>query len=171
MSAPPRIMAFRWDGEVMIPRVPGVAQRQYEVGETYRLEVREERSTNSHNHFFASINEGWLNLPEHVAERFPTPDHLRKYLLIRTGYRDERTIVATSKAEAQRIAAFIRPMDEFAVVTVREATVAVYTAKSQSVRAMGAREFAASKTAVLDALAAMIGVERKALEANAGKAA
>ena len=39
------------------------------------------------------------------------------------------------------------------MVTAREATVAVYTARSQSVRAMGAKEFQKSKSDVLDELA------------------
>ena len=92
-------------------------------------------------------------------------------MLIRAGYRDERTIVAASMAEAQRIASFVRPLDEYAVVQVHEATVSVYTAKSQSARAMGKAAFQQSKRDVLDALSEMIGVERKALDANAGKAA
>ena len=167
----PRIQRFRWSGEAMLPLYPGAAARQYEKGGVYPLEVREDRSANTHRHYFACINDGWANLPEVHTERFPTSEHLRKYLLIKAGYFDARTIVAASKAEAQRIAAFIKPMDEFAVVTAREATVAVYTARSQSVRAMGKAEFQRSKDAVLDELAAMIGVEREALAQNAGKAA
>ena len=171
MSAAPRIMRFRWNGLAMVPLHPGVAKRQYEDGESYWLEARQERSINSHNHFFASLTEGWNNLPEHEAERYPSPDHLRRWLLIRAGYYDERTIVVGSKAEAQRVAAFVRPLDDYAVVVAKEATVSVFTAKSQSMRAMGRAEFQRSKDAVLDALANMIGVERKALEANAGQAA
>ncbi len=167
----PRILRFRWDGRVMVPVYPGVAAKQYEVGEVYPLEVREDRSINSHRHFFAVVREGWQNLPEAQAQRFPTEDHLRKWLLIRTGFRDERSIPLASKAEAQRVAAFVKPLDDFAVVVAREATVTVLTAKSQSVKAMGRAEFQKSKDAVLDELAAMISVDRKALEQNAGKAA
>ena len=145
--------------------------RYYDADSVYRLEPREERSSNSHRHYFSCINEAWSNLPETLAERFPTAEHLRKYTLIKAGYFDARTIVAASTAEAQRIAAFVRPLDEFAVVTAREATVAVYTARSQSVRAMGAKEFAASKNAVLDELASMIGTDSKTLAQNAGRAA
>ena len=125
----------------------------------------------SHRFYFASVNEAWKNLPEDMAERYPTSDHLRKWALIKAGYRDERSIVASSKAEALRIAAFIRPMDEYAVVVVREAVVRVYTAKSQSTRAMGKAEFGASKEKVLDILSAMIGTSRDALVANAGQSA
>ncbi len=166
-----RIQRFRWDGEAMIPLYPGVAARQYEKGEVYPLEVREDRSANSHRHYFAAVNEGWQNLPEIETERFPSPDHLRRWLLIKAGYYDERTIVVGSKAEAQRVAAFVKPMDAYAVVVAKEATVVVFTAKSQSMKAMGKADFQRSKDAVLELLAEMIGVERKALDRNAGGAA
>ena len=48
---------FRWDGEAMVPLNPRLADRYYVVGETYRLEPREERSPNSHNHYFAAVHE------------------------------------------------------------------------------------------------------------------
>ncbi len=75
------------------------------------------------------------HLPEAVAERFPTPDSLRRFALIRTGHRDERSIACASKAEALRVAAFVQPMDDCAVVTVTGALVTVYTPRSQSMRA------------------------------------
>ena len=171
MSAAPRIMRFRWDGRAMVPLHPGIAARQYEAGETYRLEAVEERSIATHNHYFATIREGWNNLSDERAAQFPTPDHLRKYLLIKTGYRDERSISLASKAEALRVAAFVEPSDGYAVVTSHEATVFIYTARSQSTRAMGAKEFRQSKNDTLDELARMLEVDRRVLEANAGKAA
>lgn len=149
---------FEWDGEAMRPLNRYVADRQYVVGEHYRLEPREERSWASHGHYFASLNDAHANLPEDLAQRFPTVDHLRRYALVRTGFRDERTIVASSKAEARRIAAFLKPIDEFAVVSVHEAVVIVWTAKSQSLRAMGKDDFQRSKDAVLDFVAEIIGV-------------
>ena len=125
----------------------------------------------SHRYYFASVNEAHANLPEHLAERFATPDHLRKYALIKAGYRDERSIVATSKAEAQRVAAFVRPIDDYALVVVFEAVVTIYTAKSQSVRAMGKAEFRKSIDAVLDIVSAMVGTSPDELRENAGRAA
>lgn len=152
-------IAFRWTGEAMVPSHQVVADRHFVIGERYTLIQHEERSQASHAHFFACVADVWQNLPEAEAERFSTAEHLRKWCLIKAGYRDERTIVASSKAEAQRIAAFIKPMDEFAIVTVSEATVVVYTAKSQSLKAMGKREFQASKDAVLQIAAEMIGAQ------------
>lgn len=62
-------------------------------------------------------------------------------------------------------------LDDYAVITVREAVVRVYTAQSQSMKAMGAKTFQDSKTKVLDALDDLLGVERGATDRNAGMAA
>lgn len=164
---------YQWTGDSMVPqaRFAKACDRAFVVGQHYRLIPHEERSMASHRHYFSAVNDAWTNLPDHLAERFPTSESLRKWALIKAGYRDERSIVAASKAEAQRLAAFVRPMDDFAVVVVSEATVSVYTAKSQSVRAMGKATFEASKSAVLDVLAGMVGVDTATLERNAGRAA
>ena len=146
------------------------ADQLFVIGETYRLAPVEDRSAASHRHYFAAINEAWQNLPEGMADEYPTPEHLRKAALIRAGYRDERSIVCANRAEALRVAAFIKPMDEYALVATSETVVRVYTAQSQSVRAMGKAEFQKSKDAVLDALAAMIGVTTRDLH-NHAKAA
>lgn len=162
---------FEWDGDAMIPTNARMADRHYVVGERYRLVPHEDRNANSHRHYFACIHEAWLNLPEPMMERFASSDHLRKHALIKAGYCDERTIACSSKAEAQRVAAFIRPMDEYALVAVREATVIHWTAKSQSVKAMGNKTFQESKTKVLDVLSDMIGTNVTELQQNAGRAA
>jgi hypothetical protein len=170
MSAPIPLI-FQWSGEAMVPQRPKLADREYIIGEVYRLGVIEERSTNSHSHFFAAVHDAWNNLPEGMMDRYPTPEHLRRAALIATGWCDSHTLVCSSKAGAQRVAAFMRPVDEFAVVVAKEATVTRYIAKSQSYRAMGKEDFQASKTAVLDHIASLIGVKPEALSANAGRAA
>lgn len=162
----PLPVQFAWDGECMAPASPywaKEADKQYVVGGRYKLVEHLDRSEASHGHYFASLTEGWKNLRDDQAERFPSVEALRKFSLIKTGFRDEKSIVCASKAEALRFAAFIRPMDEFAVVIVMECTVTVYTAKSQSKKAMGAKTFQASKTAVLDYVAGLIGVTTKEL--------
>lgn len=164
----------RWDGEALVPASQYWATRadkQWVIGETYKIAEHHDRSAQTHRHYFASINDAWKNLPDELLTEFPTAEVLRKKMLIRCGYADERSIVCASKAEAQRVAAFIRPMDEYAVVTVREAVVRVFTAQSQSTRAMGAKAFQDSKTKVLDALDDLLGVERGATERNAREAA
>lgn len=171
MPAPvPLYFCWQGDGFAPLPRHAKECDARYVVGAVYALEEIQERSAASHKQFFAAVNEGWKNLPDEAAERFPTPDALRKFALIKTGYRDERSIQCASRPEALRVAAFIRPMDEFAVVTVTGATVTVFTAKSQSMKAMGKVEFQHSKTSVLDYIADMLGTETRALESAAAAA-
>lgn len=174
----PGPLVFRWremhddTGEVRkvmepIGRFAREAASRYVLDETYTLDEIQERSSASHAHYFASVGEAWRNLPEELSGRWPTAEHLRKAALIRAGYRDERTIVCGSRAEAQRVAAFIAPMDEYALVSVSGATVVVLTAKSQSMRAMGKKAFEESKAAVLEALAEMVGVTTSELHSAA----
>lgn len=152
---------FEWDGEVMRPLRRRRADAFYTVGERYILAPVSQRSDATHRHEFAWLREAWMSLPEHLAElpHCASPEHLRKWALIRAGYSDSHTIVCSSKAEALRVAAFIRPIDEFAVVVTQGSTVTRYTAKSQSRRAMGAKDFQESKTKIMDVIARMLGVE------------
>jgi len=166
-------MPMQWDGEAMRPlgRFAKTADREFVVGQVYRMAEIEERSAKTHAHYFACLHDAWLNLPEDDQERWPTEDHLRKFALIKCGYADERSIVCASKAEAQRVAAFIQPIDGFALVTVSECVVRVFTAQSQSMRSMGRDAFQKSKQAVLDYVAGLIGTSAAALTKNAGQAA
>lgn len=166
MSAPPPIpMAYEGDGVFRaLPRFKGLAAEHFGQGEIVTFVAHEDRSLKSHRHFFAAVTEAWQNLPESLGDRFPTTDALRKFALIRTGWRDERSIACSSKAEARRLAAFIRPMDDYALVVVSEALVTVYTAKSQSMKAMGREAFQKSKDDVLAFLAEQIGISQQTLE-------
>jgi hypothetical protein len=136
-----------------------LADDQFVIGEQYKLIEHRDRSDVSHNHYFASIKNGFDNLHDSMLGEYPTVEHLRKKALIRTGYRDERSIVCASKAEAERIAAFIRPIDDYCVVVPLNCVVHVMTAKSQSMKAMGAAEFQKSKEAVLNFIDDLLGVE------------
>ena len=167
-------IVFQWDGEAMVPASQfwsRKADQEFVVGETYKLVEHHDRSTASHNHYFASIGSAWSTLPDMHLEQYPTAEHLRKKALIWKGYRDERTIVAASQAEAERVAAFIKPMDDFAVVTVRDAVVRVWTAKSQSTKAMGAKDFQQSKSDVLDFISEILGTTADELSKVGGMAA
>lgn len=165
------LATYTWDGEAMrpMPRFVKPCADRFNVGERYTLEAIEERSGISHRHFFAEVREVWLNLPEILGEQFKSPAHLRKYALIRTGFCDERSIAVGSKAEAKKLAAFIEPIDDYSVVSVQGTVVSVFTAKSQSYKTMPKGEFQQSKTAVLEFLAGLIGVEpQKVSEAACG---
>lgn len=159
-------LVAQWNGETFEPlgRYRKQCDRDYVVGQVYTLEAVLERSTNSHRHYFAQVNDLWQTLPEGLADRFPSAEHLRAYALIKSGFCDERSIVCSSPAEATRVAAFVQPMDSLAIVTVSDYVVRVFTAQSQSYRAMDAKRFQESKTAVLNVIAELLGVTRKEAE-------
>lgn len=171
MTAPPPI-ACRWDGESFtpLPRLARVADEHFVIGEVYHLIEQAERSPKSHRHYFVMIKEAWENLPESET-RFPTPEHLRKYALIRAGYCDERQVVCASKAEAVRWWPVMQAADTYALVVPKGPIVTIYTAKSQSMKAMGAKDFQASKDAVLQIVADLIAVTPALLSERAGMAA
>lgn len=163
----PRPIVCLWDGESFAPasqRWARVADKDFVVGEQYALVRHEDRSPATHRHFFACVNEAWKNLPEGMEDRFPNAESLRKYALIKAGYRDERSIVCASKAEALRVKAFVEPIDDFAIVLADGATVTVFTAKSQSQKAMGKKTFQESKDAVLRIIAELIGTDPTTLK-------
>ena len=138
----------------------------YEEGGLFRMAPVEDRSTATHNHQFAWISEAWKSLPDHYAGEpwSVTPETLRKYALIRTGFCSTQIYACGSKAEARRWAANLRgAIHEFCIVVPKEMTVQVFTAKSQSRRAMDKAEFQASKEAILDFIADLIGVEPETL--------
>lgn len=165
------VIAFKWDGErdAMVPlsRFLKECRAEFADEETYILATQEQRSSQSHKHYFASIQSAWANLPEAIGTQFKTAEHLRKRALIETGYHDSHSIVLSSKAEALSVAAFMEPLDEYGVVIVKASTVTRYTAKSQSLRAMGKEDFQKSKDAVLEYISGLIDVTPKALSESA----
>lgn len=154
-------LLWRWDGEAMWPR-PAFAReadKQFVVGETYRLGELEERSQLSHDHQFAFVNEAWKTLPERRAVEFPTAKHLRKRALIETGqFHETRLDVGTHEA-AMAVATTLRAKDEFAWIVVRGCVVVMREAKSQKRGAMKKEEFQASKDLVLAWVSNLLGVE------------
>ncbi len=166
-------VVFRWQDGHMVPeaRYEKVARRQFAADEDYPMVVLEARSRASHNHFFASVDDAWHNLPEDIAIRWPTAEHLRKWVLVETGWFDEKDFNCESPARAKELAAFIRKVAEYARIIVHGKQVIVREAKSQSEAAMGKEMFQKSKRDVLDLLAAMIGTTRGTLSKEAGRSA
>lgn len=164
------VLLFIWQGDGFTPASPHWqrhADEQLVVGERYFLEVRHERSTATHAHQFAWLHDAWLNLPERLSDLYPTPEHLRKRALIDAGYYNETAVDCGSNAAAVRVAAMARALDDFAVAIVRGPTVLVRRAKSQSYRAMDRKEFQASKAAIMETIAAMIGTNIEHLQRSA----
>jgi len=159
-------LLYTWDGEAMWPR-PAFrreADKQFVVGETYRLVEAQDRSDASHSHQFAFVNEAWKNLPERLAADFPTATHLRKRALIETGFYVETRLDIGSQDAAVAVATTLRTKDEFAWIVVRGGVVVMREAKSQKRTAMDKAEFQASKDAVLGWVSQLIGVEPEALQ-------
>lgn len=140
------------------------AERQFTKGERYTLGEIEERSDASHRHEFAWLKHAWQSLPEDLAEAYASPEHLRKRALIQAGFYHEQALDAGSNAAAIRMARFIGAREEFSVCVVKGPLVVVRTAKSQSRRSMDKAEFQASKQAIIDLIADMIGTDAKALQ-------
>lgn len=167
---------FQWDGEHMVPlpRFVPLCNRQYVVGERYRLGIHEDQSAASRGHYYAKLKEIWDNLKDEHAVEFYDVGRLRKWALCRTEYRNVRKIVCSSNVEARRIAAFIKTTDvgdAYVEVSVHGNVVVEITPKSQSLKAMGHTAFQDSKTKVLDICADLIDVTQKELADNAGRAA
>lgn len=129
------------------------------IGEVSRWEPVHERSLDSHRHYFACINNAWANLPEALADEYPSPESLRKRALIKCGYCDMTKIVCRTNADALAVAALVTAMDEFALVNVSDNVVTVWRAHSQAMRAMGKAKFQESKDRVLHWISQLIGAD------------
>lgn len=167
----PRNFRMMWRDGVFVPAdsIARYCDEAFGEGEIVTFERHEERSTASHNHYFACVQEGWNNLPEQ-DDRFPTPDALRKWALIKNGFCNKSEFVCSTEQEAQTVAAYTGN-SEGVIIVVKGNVVVKYTAMSQSTAAMGNEAFQKSKDAVLDTIAELIAVKRKRLEEAAGRAA
>lgn len=169
----PQPISFIWTGTEMVPmdRYRPMCARQFTIGQECHLIPMEPRSSATHAHYFAVVNDGWNNLPEAMAAKFPTSEHLRRWCLIKAGFCDEHKIVCESKRIAREVGTLARALDGYAVITIHETVVTIYTAKSQSVRVMDKDEFQKSKQAVLEIISEMIGTAPETLSDNAGQSA
>jgi len=161
MSEVPPIR-FVWQGDSFTPAAPywqRMADKHFVIGNSYEMVPYEDRSARSHNHEFAWLKDAHSNLPENLADEYPTPEHLRKRALIQAGYYDEQVIDAGSNAAALRVSTGIKafPGEAFSLVIVRGGFVVIRRPRSQSRRAMNAKEFQESKTKIMEIVADMIG--------------
>ncbi len=166
----PHPIRWNWDGEVMTPATrfwAREADKRFTVGETYTMDEIHVRSHQTHAHYFAVIKTAWESLPDHIRPQFPSAEHLRKYALIRAGYCTQMQHACKSAAEADRLAAAIRPYDNYQLVTVDGAIATVYHALSQDHRSMDKRQFQESKEAVLGWIGDLIGADPTELRSAA----
>lgn len=167
-------LVARYEGEGLfqaLGRSKREADAEYVVGQICRLENVENRSTATHNHQFAWLKDAWSQLPEDLADLYPSPEHLRKRALVEAGLYDETIIDAGSNAAALRVASEFRRRNDFSLVIVRGPAVVIRDPKSQSRRAMNAQEFKESKDKIIEIISEMIGVDPATLRREAGRAA
>jgi hypothetical protein len=160
MSASPLPFMYEGDGRfAALPRAKAACAEHYGQGEVVMLAPVEERSEVSHRHEFVWLKDAWASLPEHLAAEYPSPEHLRKRALIATGWALMRDYACASRAEATRLAATLKAeLDEYVVIQLQDTVVRVFRAKSQGYRKMNREDFQASKTAILEWVAGLIGV-------------
>ena len=163
----------RWDGDALTPTGHyglSAAREAMEPGDVVIVEIDHPRSQNSHRHQFAEINEAWRHLPESLQEApwAASPETLRKHALIATGFADTYSIDCGAKATAERVRMALASAEAgkhgYAIAKVRGPLVVVWTPQSQSMRAMGGKRFQESKQAVLNWIAAQIGVDAEELQ-------
>lgn len=144
-------------------QAPGIFARKLDaslvIGEVLRWEQVPERSLKSHKFYFATIADAWGNLPESLADELPSPEHLRKYALIKAGYCDMSKVVLSTNRQAIQLSAIMAAMDACAVFEVSGNVLTVWQAHSQSMKAMGKKQFEESKQAVLDVISGLIGAD------------
>jgi hypothetical protein len=154
-----------WTGEAFLPlrKYAAICDASMVVGERYIIGAEPLSSPASRRHFFAIVNELFASWPETHPRQFSTPDHLRRWALIRCGFRVERQFATASKAEARRLATFLAAGDEYAELSVVDNVIVEWKALSQKQHAMGREQFAKSKESVLAFLAGEVGVTVESL--------
>lgn len=156
-----------WTGHVFEPdghHARSQCEDRLGAGEVVRLDLDPERSGKSHRHQFAFVRTAWANLPEDIkdAPYAKSEETLRKHALIETGFCDVEVIAVDTPQRAERVAASVsnlaHKLHGYAITKTSDAVVYCYTPQSQSMKAMGGQRFQDSKTAILDWMAALIGV-------------
>lgn len=138
-----------------------------EVGAVHGWQIAENRSSESHRHFFAVVNEAWRNLPEDLADDFPSPEHLRKWALIKAGFCSETRIACANNNEAMTLATKAKAMDKYSIVAIDGKAVTIWTADSQRRDAMGRKTFQEAKERALHIISNLLGVDLTILRQEA----
>lgn len=126
----------------------------------YVLSMKEDRSDEHHRWWFAVIRKAWATLPDRYGDRWPTAEHLRKWLLIRAGHCETLDVATDNVME---VAAGFRWQDPYAVLIVKDSTVQISRAKSQKYKRQDQEEFQEVTTRCIDLLAQVLGCEPGAL--------
>ena len=161
-----RTLRAQWDGEgFFLPTVSKMKCKEtLKPGETVALEIKRPRHLAMHRRFMAMVTDYHDNLPESLANApfAASPDHLRKYALIRCGFADTITHTAKSEAEARRVEETFQSMrgDTFALVYRQGLIVYRSVALSQAFAKMNQKQFRESSERIEEFLATLVGGKR-----------
>ena len=108
----PLALRYMGDGEFRALH-PRLADKALVIGEVHRWEIVSDRSADSHRHYFAVLNEAWQNLPEALAMDFPSPEHLRKWGLIQSGYCNMTKMEFRTNDDSVKAADVMQAMDNY----------------------------------------------------------
>lgn len=166
MNLPPILLRYQGEGafKSISARTSDILDRELVIGEQYRFEIVEERSLKSHRAYFAALAEAWKSLPERLTDDFLSPDHLRKWALVKAGYCTTTKLTLRTNAEAIAAAALVGEMDSYAICEVIGRLVTIWRAESQSYRAMKKERFQQSKDDCLRVIAELIGTDPVTLQ-------
>lgn len=162
-------ITLRYEGEGLFKAhfVPAqkMADKFLVIGESYLVDIGAYRlrTLEHHRFFFAAVAKGWKNLPDPWPMMLPTPEHLRKYALIKAGYCETQTFVCKSKTECQRMAEVVKWTDTYALCEITGNVLTIHRAKSQRWSAMPARQFLEVTTKVYQVIGDIIGVDPSTL--------
>ena len=125
----------------------------------YQLRPFDSRSSANHKHYFATIKHAFNLLHDGgELDRWPNPEELRKWALVKAGYSKYRELLAVDENEARVIAtALLAGSDDVTLAVADGCMVRVWAALSQSVDRMSNRQFHKSKQDVIDVLAELCG--------------
>lgn len=151
-------MKFTWTGTEFVPIHPKLADEHFVVDQVYTLSETQDRSDVSHSHYFACLQYAWVNLPEDQVDKFPTVEHLRARALIACGYHSTRQVVLHDPRDALKMAVELTDAEGYDVISVVDNVVTIVKPTSQNYKKMDRKTFQASKEAVVDYCAAMIGM-------------
>lgn len=140
---------------------------EYPVGATVHFEPQAPRSTAAEGFWFATVDDAWGTLPDHLRSRFPEPTALRKFLLIKAGWCEAREFATDTPEAAAAVAAGLRWAEPYSIVVVKGTVVFAYVAKSQKRSAMGGKAFSAVTERALHALAELLGCDPTTLRDQA----
>ena len=167
----------RWDGEALTPTGHyglSAAREAMEPGDVVIVEIdHPARKTRTGTSLPRSMRHGGTSESLQEAPWAASPETLRKHALIATGFADTYSIDCGAKATAERVRMALASAEAgkhgYAIAKVRGPLVVVWTPQSQSMRAMGGKRFQESKQAVLNWIAAQIGVEAEELRRDVAR--